>query len=277
MTYDPTASLGVPAPLTSAVVTAKPEVEYAGAEKIQTTVLTTNYYEVPCTTKIEQGGNIELNYPGTNCFVNMSQSYLAMIVRIVKADGSAIADWNAGTGAANKVADDSACCSIIQYTGATMWKAVTMEIEGRRVTKPHNWYSHCAYLDALMAFNGEYKRTRLSTAGWDGKNKDVSWTYGDPDITEQNKVPARGARYQGAGARVQRTAPLHVNVCNQPLALPPNLRMRITLTPQTDAFVLMCATVTKLQPQTQLRTLRPQPLQTASRTQSPPRHATANS
>ena len=91
--YDPTATVGAPAPTAVARVTGKPEIEYRGAEKIQTAMKQTIDYEVNPQTSIVQDGNIEFFYPGTDCYVDLNNTYMLLQLKIVKADGTAVTAW----------------------------------------------------------------------------------------------------------------------------------------------------------------------------------------
>ena len=178
--YDPTATIGVPAPTAVARVTGKPEIEYRGAEKIQTAMKQTIDYEVNPQTSIVQDGNIEFFYPGTDCYVDLNNTYMLLQLKLVKADGTAVGAWTeAFSGTATSPLED-ATTAVINYLPATMWKSVTTEIGGVVVTKPHNYYAYNAYVDAMLAYTKEYKGTRLGLSVV--SEPDTFSSYGDVQI-----------------------------------------------------------------------------------------------
>ena len=247
--YDPTATIGAPAPTAVARVTGKPEIEYRGAERIQTSMKQTIDYEVNPQTALVQDGNIEFFYPGTDCYVDLNNTYMLLQLKLTKADGTAVAAWSdANTSGGANATDESATTAVINYLPATMWKSISTEVGGVRVTKPHNYYAYNAYLDAMLAYTKEYKGTRLGLSVV--SDPDTFQTYG-LDAKETPTAPTQSATMQmrskpfDASGTVQVIAPiLHVNVCEQPLALPPRVPIKFTFVPNPGAFTVMATAVT---------------------------------
>jgi hypothetical protein len=245
--YDPTATIGAPAPTAVARVTGKPEIEYRGAEKIQTAMKQTLEYEVNPQTSLVDGGNIEFFYPGTDCYVDLNNTYMLLQLKLVKADGSAVAAWDETTKTNNFTPGEEATTAVINYLPATMWKSVSTEVGGVVVTKPHNYYAYNAYVDAMLAYTKEYKGTRLGMSVV--SDPDTFVTYGavvdsiaNPTFTAT--MHNRSKPFDVSNT-VQVIAPvLHVNVCEQPLALPPRVPIKFTFVPNPGAFCVKATAVT---------------------------------
>jgi hypothetical protein len=242
MAYDPTATMGVPAPTAVAQVQGKPELAFDTANKIQTVMRQTLDYELNPQTTIMDGCNIEFLYPGTNCWPDLNNSLMVLELQITKPDGSAIVAFNAGTGAANAVTDDSCLATPINYLPATLWKSVSCEVGGVRVTKPHNYNPYVAYVDTLLSYNSEYKKTRLGLSGW--TDPDPAPKYGAADASMNTAAFARGRAF-ATGQVVQWACPLHINICEQPLAFPPKVPIKFVFTPNSSSFCLMSSGVLK--------------------------------
>jgi hypothetical protein len=189
MAYDPTATMGVPAPTAVAQVQGKPELAFDTANKIQTVMRQTLDYELNPQTSIMDGCNIEFLYPGTNCWPDLNNSLMVLELQMVKPDGTtAVSAFNNGTGSANAVTDDSCFATPINYLPATLWKSVSCEVGGVRVTKPHNYNPYVAYVDTLLSYNTEYKKTRLGLSGW--TDPDPGPKYGTDPKTDSATISA---------------------------------------------------------------------------------------
>jgi hypothetical protein len=250
VSFDTQALVGVPTPVVTASLTSVPELDYNDQIKLQTQIQKTQGWILNPSTTIQKDGNIEFSYPGTDCYVKMDDTRIWVQVKITKPDGKAIEEWKTGTaGAADAIVDDSATASLIQYPSGTMWKSIQLDVAGNRLTKPHVWYPYTAFMDTKLSFDENYKKTRLSTCGWKEKNKDTSYIYG-----AANEATTGDTEFANVIARNTATAksniaeflgPVHVNLCQQSMLLPPGVQFRFTFTPATDAFVLMQCGITK--------------------------------
>ena len=201
-------------------------------------------YEVNPQTALVDGGNIEFFYPGTDCYVDLNNTYMLLQLKLVKADGTAVAAWSEAF-SATTVGED-ATTAVINYLPATMWKSVTTEVGGVVVTKPHNYYAYNSYVDAMLAYTKEYKGTRLGLSVV--SDPDTFSQYGDPADsplgTITGTMQTRSKPFD-ASATVQVIAPvLHVNVCEQPLALPPRVPIKFIFVPNPGAFCVKACGVT---------------------------------
>jgi hypothetical protein len=202
----------------------KSELDLFEPRFVQTAVDESHVTELSSVGAITHGSTIEFVVPGSEDYVDLSDTYIVVQCKIAKSDGSNIA-------AATNVGP-------INYLGATMWSRVDVQLGDCCVTRPHNFYAYQSYITNLLTYGQDSKNTALQMSMW---HKDKG-TLDTADNTKNAGLATRTTLF-AESAVVEICTRVHANVCDQPKCIPSNLDVRFRFTPNNDAFVLMaCGT-----------------------------------
>ena len=101
---------------------------------------------------IAEGALIEFLVKGADqLYLDLNDSRLHLRVKMTKADGT---NMTANTGA------------IINLPLHSLFREVSVELNGRSVSNPNQLYPYRAYLETLLNYSKETQQTRLLTEGW---------------------------------------------------------------------------------------------------------------
>ena len=169
---------------------------------------------------IAEGAPIEFLVKGADqLYLDLNDSRLHLRVKMTKADGT---NMTAATGA------------IINLPLHSLFREVSVELNGRSVSDPNQMYPYRAYLETLLNYSKETQETRLLCEGW------------VCDTANQLAVTAAGGDNRGLATRAtmfaeSKTVELvgrpHVDLFQQDRLIPPGVNLHIKFVPAPNNFV----------------------------------------
>ena len=157
-------------------------------------------------------------------YLDLNNTRLNVEVQILKDDNTKIPSdvANAHTAPANLLLH-------------TLFKEVTVQLNGKTVTDPSNMYGYRAYLETLVNFNSDTQKYRLITEGWD---KDTGSRM--DRIDDENKGAQRRVKMAADSPIFELTGRPHLDLFQQTKLIPPGVDLHIKFVPHDDKFMLMC-------------------------------------
>ena len=173
------------------------------------------------TSAVTGGGPVEFNVSGTgDYYLDLDETLLYAKVRLLKADGTALAD-DSKAGPVNNLL-------------SSMWSQVDVSLNGKVVSSSTNTYAHRAYVETLLSYGSDAKSSHLQASLW---YKD---TAGQMSATGDQNEGLRSRRaLTSESAEVDMIGKLHVDVFRQKRYLLNDVDLRIRLVRSKDAFCLM--------------------------------------
>ena len=189
---------------------------------IQTAITDGSWLEVRPLNSIEEAAPVDFHVDGTSeNFIDLSETYLKVKVRITTPDG------DAGYGEGDMVAP-------INLLLQSMWSKLDISFNGKRVSSSGHSYAHRAYVETLFNFGEDVKNGQLSAAGWfvdTAEHFDTLNAQNQGFMTRKNMGQNR--RMIGMMGR------LHADVFNQNRLLLDGVDVHIQLTRSEDRFCIM--------------------------------------
>src|SRR6266436_6679771 len=162
---------------------------------------------------------IEFNIPtALDEYILFNETYLYMRLRarISKPDKTDITDddWNRTVPA--------------NYLLHSMFKQIEVQINGKELVLAPQTYAYRAYLEALLGFSADAKKSHLTASLWcDDKLKRAKFL-----------APTDGEKDRGKGSEVDLMGRLHLDLTFQSRALLGGSHVKIKLTPHSSSFFL---------------------------------------
>ena len=148
-------------------------------------------------------------------------------------------DWDAG---ANKFktedfVDVEAADKLVPINGlgATFIRDMKVQLQGQLIFDANNLYSQYAYIENLMNFPEESKKSSMSSYGWYHEDTGKSAQFKDPPPDGWKK---RRDLFLN-GQEVEFSAPLYADFFQQPLFLLNNMHLEIVIQPQTANYLVV--------------------------------------
>jgi len=199
---------------------------YPGRVLTTQDILEAKYVDYNPTHSIVRNSPIEIIIPRlADDVIDFKHCSLFAIAKITKADGSA------------PDADKVGPCN---NTLHSLWKTVTIHLNGTNISGPGEHYHYRAYLEDLLSYNPEAFTYQLQMQMW---NNDKEGKFEDAVTAGagHNDGLVKRAAYFNTGKSVRMVGRLHSDVFNQTQCLIPYVEMRVTLTPNNDNVLLTCA------------------------------------
>ena len=173
---------------------------------------------------LADGAPIEFLVKGADqLYLDLNDSYLHLRVKMTKADG---ANMDANTGA------------VINLPMHSLFREVSVEMNGKSVSEPNNLYPYRAYLETLVNFSRETQESRLLSEGW------VRDKTGKMDVTaadgENTGLKDRATMFAQSKV-VELVGRPHVDVFQQDRLIPPGIDLHMKLVPAANNFVCKSA------------------------------------
>ena len=176
-------------------------------------------------TSLDSGGPIEFVVPGAgDAYIDLANTYLFVRAKIIR-------------GAGTNLADDAPVAPVNNWLHS-LFSQVDVYLNDTQVTSSSNTYPFRAYVETLLSYGAEAKKTQLTSQLW---YKD---TTGHMDATQENGGNAGLARRRGyiVGSRVvEMMGRLHVDLFMQDRFLLNGVTVKIRLVRSKDAFSLMAS------------------------------------
>ena len=173
-------------------------------------------------TSLDSGGPIEFVVPGTgDAYIDLANTYLFVRAKIIRGVGT-------------NLADDTPVAPINNWLHS-LFSQVDVYLNDTLVTPSSNTYPFRAYVETLLSYGAEAKKTQLTSQLW---YKD---TAGHMDATQENGGNAGLARRRHiVGSRVvEMMGRLHVDLFMQDRFLLNGVTVRVRLVRSKDTFSLM--------------------------------------
>ena len=161
-------------------------------------------------------------------YLDLSQCYLKLKVKIVNADGSSLQTYAAGAGVGNVAADAEgpqhriAPANLLLHS---LFRQVEFSMNDTLVTSSNDTYPYRAYLETLLSYGNEAKKTWLRHL--------ESWYWDETD-----QFDAKRKRYAKSKV-VDLVGRLHVDMCMQGRLVPNNVSVKFVLTRSKPEFCIL--------------------------------------
>ena len=197
--------------------------QYRCSAQVQTSIDEGQWIEHQPMTSLDSGGPIEFVVPGTgDAYIDLANTYLFVRAKIIR-------------GAGTNLADDTPVAPVNNWLHS-LFSQVDVYLNDTLVTPSSNTYPFRAYVETLLSYGAEAKKTQLTSQLW---YKD---TAGHMDATQANGGNAGliERRRHIVGSRVvEIMGRLHVDLFMQDRFLLNGVTVRIRLVRSKDTFSLM--------------------------------------
>jgi len=163
-------------------------------------------------------------------YINLSKMYLHVKAKITNADGTDLAE-NA------KVAP-------INNWLHSLFSQVDLSLNGELVTSSNNTYPYRCYLETLLSYGQEAKKSQLQSSLW-FVDEPGKFAKTDPAAADTNSALKSRARISGKSKTVDLIGRLHLDVCHQNRLLVNGVDMKLRLNRSGNKFNLMSAAGTE--------------------------------
>ena len=190
---------------------------------VQTDIVRSTYEEIYPTTKLDDNGPIDFTLENnTEKFLDFSNCYIKAKLQIVKNDGGETGD------------DDHVTST--NYTIASVFRQIDVMLNGSIVSDSTNTYGYRAYIETLLNFGKESKKTQLDmglyTKDKQGKFDVVQIDGENPGFNERHSLTARSKIVSICGRP-------HIDIAHQGRLILNGMPVKITLHRQRDTFALL--------------------------------------
>ena len=177
---------------------------------------------------INPGSPIEFSVPKSEKnYLDLNNSWMVVTVQVVKPDGTAF-------GHANAIKTSTA--NLLLHT---LFKDVSVQLSTKSLPGSNNMYPYRAYLETLINYSDDVKKTRLITEGWYQDTHGASIEEAEP--ANNTGLVSRETNYVAASPMVQLVGRPHVDIFQQDKLIPPSVDLRLKLIPADDKFVIISA------------------------------------
>lgn len=202
--------------------------------------------EVRPVNAVTERGPYEFSIAGNNHYIDLSNNFMYLKIKIVKADGTAIKHTDA---AAPKSADDPPTSFVapINMIGATFFRQVKMIVNGRLTYDSGTDYPYLAYILTDLNYGKDARETHLRVAGLhrdcprDGSSPEA-YKGGELLDTFRNPGSALRKNIHRDSRSVEYMAALHIPFAHQDRYLLSHLDIRLELHRSSNAFALHTGT-----------------------------------
>ena len=203
------------------------ELDLFAVPPTQTSIDDDRWVEHQPLTSLDSGGPIEFMLPGTgDAYLDLANTYLLIRAKVVRGDGT-------------DLAADTQVAPVNNWLHS-LFSQVDVYINDTLVTPSSNTYPYRAYVETLLSYGAEAKKTQLTSQLW---YKD---TAGHMDATLENGGNAGLAerrKYIAESRVVEMMGRLHVDLFLQDRFLLNGVSVKIRLVRSKDTFSLMAVGV----------------------------------
>jgi hypothetical protein len=191
----------------------------------QTSIELATFVEYHPVSSLSDGAPIEfeISSSGDN-YIDFNDSQLHVKIKILKADGSPL-------GVGEKVGP-------INNTLHSLFSQVDVSLNGTQITDSSNTYSYRAYIEDLLSFGSEAKKSQL-TCGLFYKDEAGKMDLNDPTSDPTNAGLKKRAAFTARSRVVDLVGRLHTDIFFQSRYMLNEVNTRIKLTRSKDSFCLI--------------------------------------
>jgi hypothetical protein len=172
---------------------------------------------------IDQSSAIEFSVPGNDLYIDPSHTLLYVKAKIVKADGT------------NFSATDNNDAAPVNYFLHALWNQVDVSINQKVVSQSSRTYPIRAQIESLLGYDYSAKHSHMTQRLW---YKDTAGEMDAVTPGANEGLDIRRSFTQNSRA-VEMMGPLHADFFNQDRFLLNNVELRVKLTRNKDAYMLM--------------------------------------
>jgi len=171
----------------------------------------------------------DINGAGTS-YIDLSQTQLIVRAQLLKADGTAI--------------DNTihvAPCNLFLHS---MFSEIDVKLNGTLITSSNNTYPYRAYIETLLSYGRDAKRSQLTSAlYYKDEGGDAGFKEGDPtNAAATNKGMVKRNSFFKNGEIVPMQGPIHLDLLFQDRYLPSDVGAQLRFVRSKDTFSLMSDT-----------------------------------
>src|SRR6267154_295278 len=168
----------------------------------------------------------DISGAGTS-YIDLSQTQLIVRAQLVKGDGTAIGNTS-----------HVAPCNLFLHS---LFSEVDAKFNGTLITSSNNTYPYRAYIETLLSYGRDAKRSQLTSAMYyKDEGGDAGFEEGDPHAgAAANKGMVKRNSFFETGGIVPMQGPIHLDLMFQGRYLPSDVGMQLRFVRSKDAFCLM--------------------------------------
>jgi hypothetical protein len=203
--------------------------------KLKTTQVAVDYIQTEeqrPLNNVTSAGPVEFVVTGEpDSYIDLAQTQLYVSLKVVKRNGDNL-DHHVGEDNAGSVV---APVNLLLHA---LWSQVDVQLNDRLITPSSNTYAYKAYLETLLTYGPDAKKTYLEQSLF---FKDEGGKLGNNDPTRNNANNALRQRYKliDTSAPVEMLGKIHVDVLSTDKLLLSNVDVRLKFTRNSDDFCLM--------------------------------------
>lgn len=203
----------------------KSELDIFQIPPTQTSIEKSFYVEVQPIAALAENAPLEFYIPGSGeYYYDLNNTQLYIVCRILKADGTDLAD--------------GARTAMINYPIATIFNQVDITLGDRLISQSDNLYAYRAYIETILNFSRQTLETQFTSGMF---FKDTAGSHNDMRFDGGNIGFIKRARLTNRSRPVEIIGPIYGDIFNQPKLILNGLDLKIKLTRNKDSFCLMSA------------------------------------
>ena len=206
---------------TDSCKTIKEELDLFSVPPSRTSLEKGKYIQYNPVSILSNSGPVEFLIPGeSSSYIDLSNTLVHVRARIKKQDGTVLAN-------------DSNVAPVCNFLQA-LWSQCDSFLNGVLVTQASNTYPYRAYIETLLSFWEEAKKSQLSCSFW----------YGDTaskfdSLTNANKGFQKRKELAAGSKELDMIGKLHLDLCFQNRYLLSGVEVKLWLNRSKDVFCLM--------------------------------------
>ena len=192
------------------------ELAYSPSKLVQNEIDYAYNTEITPHNSIIHGNNIIFHIEGSTDWVDISNTFLTVEIRVSKSDGTEIAETT----------------SIVNNIFHSIFSQVQVKLKDTVISHPSPNYGYRAYLETLLNFSPDAKNSWLKNQGWfqdqahNFENAENTGFIARKKLIRENKILCLKGR-------------LCTDISAQPLLIPSQTDINFTLTPQRPEFAIL--------------------------------------
>ena len=204
---------------TDSCETVKEKLDLFSVPPSQTSLEKRKYIQYNSVSILSNNGTVEFLIPGeSSSYIDLSNTLLHVCTRIKKQDRTVLAN-------------DGNVALVCNFLHA-LWSQCDLFLNGVLVTQASNAYPYRAYLETLLSFGEEAKKSQLSCSFW----------YGDTasrfdSLTNANKGFQKRKELAAGSKELDMIGKLHLDLCFQNRYLLSGVEVKLRLNRSKDVFV----------------------------------------
>lgn len=205
-----------------------PQLDLFTTPMTQTSIESGSWAEFNPTSAITDSMPIEFDVSGAGTsYIDLTQTQLVVRAQLLKADGSAIGNTT-----------HVAPCNLFLHS---LFSEIDVKLNGTLITSSNNTYPYRAYIETLLSYGRDAKRSQLTSAlYYKDEGGDAGFEEGDPHAAgATNKGMVKRNSFFKNGEIVPMQGPIHLDLMFQDRYLPSDVGMQLRFVRSKDAFSLM--------------------------------------